>query len=586
VAKTDASRIPPGLLLVCVVFSVLFAVGCVAYRWRPVPITQLALEKEGLIPRDVVVETDAGPIGLRVQTFEFPYIAGTSRAENGGVAEIDLTRFPKVEAVQLDLANRVVQRVPIADVDQAPQGLIGRNLSVTGAGTVVLRNVTRVEYPWVQGTVVGGRGLIRVDLRQAHSLSVHEVNGPGTVVRVVGFTAATVGAVALLIALTKESCPFVYVDRGAGWELVGEAYAGAAFRSTQRDDLLPIPSVRERESLRIRLRNEARETQYTDLAALILVDHRPEVRALSTFNNVVAFVGPSRAPLVARDRRGPDVTDLVRDNDQALWETDAATIARMTDEQLSEELIAEFDVAGAAQPVLELVAGNTTWLDLVFGRFFAAMGPRLGEYLEQGNDPSAGPRIQRWREREGVDMLVEVRDEGGWRQVAVIPTVGPAALREIAVPLPADAAVNGRLEVRLRGGLGFWRIDKLALSDRSAVGGEVTRVVPRAAMKGAVDDRAAILQLDGRYDDLSEMNESLELDFAIPALGTGLVRTAFLHTNGYYNVHQPLQSQWRPGNLLAIRDEAGALSRFGRDLAFEYAARLAATPEVSLGAGR
>jgi hypothetical protein len=243
-------------------------------------------------------------------------------------------------------------------------------------------------------------------------------------------------------------------------------------------------------------------------------------------------------------------------------------------------------VAPDAQPVLELVTGNTTWLDLVFGRFFAAMGPRLGEYLEQGNDPSAGPGIQRWREREGVDLSLEVRGEDGWRRVAMIPTVGPAALREIAVPLPVDASAGGRLEVRIRGGLGFWRIDKLALSDRSSVGGEIVRVVPRAATNGGVDELHAVLQPDGRYNDLSEMNESLELDFDLPAPVSGLSRTAFLHTNGYYNVHQPVQSQWSPGNLVAIRDEAGALSRFGRDLAREYADRLAATPEVSLEAAR
>ena len=47
----------------------------------------------------------------------------------------------------------------------------------------------------------------------------------------IGIPVGIIGGLALLVALTKESCPIAYVDRGDGWELVGEAYAGAAFRS-------------------------------------------------------------------------------------------------------------------------------------------------------------------------------------------------------------------------------------------------------------------------------------------------------------------------------------------------------------------
>jgi hypothetical protein len=580
--------LPPRATAWLLVSGLLLIVGCIAYRWRPVPITDVSLQKEGLVPRDVLVETERGPVRLRVESMAFPYISGSLR-EPGGLAEVELTT-QSLEVVQLGARNQILSRSPIT-IDQArqdPSLVIGRHLRISGlTASFLLRDVRGFDFPWVEGTLVSGNGTIRVDLRRVTSLAVREVNGPATVVRVLGITAATVGAVALIVALTKESCPFVYVDRGTGWEFVGEAYAGAAFRSTQRDDLLPVPALAGTHSLRLRLRNEARETQYTDRAALVVVDHARSVRALSTFDGQVIFVGRPVAPTSALDRRGQDATALISEADQRLWETHAGTAAEMTDAQLEEELLAEFQAAGNGTPVLEIVGGNTTWLDLVFGRFFAAMGPRLAEYIEQGNHPSAGPRIQSWREREGVDLAVEVRTVDGWRRIALVPTVGPAALREIAVPLPLDAVTaDGHVIVRVRGGLGFWRIDRMALSTRSPLEGEVHRIRPRAAVTDGVDELASILETDGRYNDLSEMNESLDVDFDLPSLPDGLTRTAFLHTNGYYNVHQPIQSRWLPATLVAIRDEPGALSRFGRDLARAYADKLAATPVVSIGRTR
>jgi hypothetical protein len=67
--------------------------------------------------------------------------------------------------------------------------------------------------------------------------------------------------------VTKTSCPFVYVDRGDGFELVGEAYSGAALRSIERDDMLPIPDFPNTPRVHLRLGDEAHETQFTNQRA-------------------------------------------------------------------------------------------------------------------------------------------------------------------------------------------------------------------------------------------------------------------------------------------------------------------------------
>ncbi|MCX5730973.1 MAG: hypothetical protein NTY18_06385, partial [Deltaproteobacteria bacterium] len=111
---------------------------------------------------------------------------------------------------------------------------------------------------------------------------------------------------------------------------------------------------------------------------------------------------------------------------------------------------------------LELDAGNTLWLDVVFGRFFALLGDRLDTYLDDTDKPeSRGPTLA-WREREGVDLRVEVERGGRWERVAVVPTVGPASLRRFAVPI--GTAGGSEVRVRLSGGVGFWQADRVAMA--------------------------------------------------------------------------------------------------------------------------
>ena len=279
-----------------------------------------------------------------------------------------------------------------------------------------------------------------------------ERDEPATVIKYfavgTGIYAAVLLGIVILVALTKSSCPFFYVDDGTRTLLVGEAYSGAAFRSIARDDLLPTP-LPGGQSIRARLANEAHETQYTDLLELVTADHAPDLRVLSTFDARLIGAGPARPPISARDGDGHDVTAALRADDGRWWETDLAEVSTRPapPDRESLDLVFEADVRASpvSAPVLELVLGNTPWIDAVMGRFFALMGGELSSYLGKGNAPEAGDKIRRWREREGLDLRVEAEVDGAFRPVAVVPTVGPMALRRVAVPLPlAAGTVPGR----------------------------------------------------------------------------------------------------------------------------------------------
>jgi hypothetical protein len=218
--------------------------------------------------------------------------------------------------------------------------------------------------------------------------------------------------------------------------------------------------------------------------------------------------------------------------------------------------------AGPSRPVLELVLKNTRWTEVVLGRFFALAGERFPSVLKAGNDGDTSA-IRAWREREGVDLRIEVLRSGRFETIAVIPATGPVENRRIGVPLP-DWTGQGPVMVRISGALGFWRIDQVALASRSPEPIRVRRVQPHQALdQDGLNQLASLHAADGRYQTQPRVGDHVDLSFRLPDAVPDRIRTCFLWTHGYYNALPPIGSTNSLSRLRAIRDEPGGLARFG-----------------------
>ncbi len=478
--------------------------------------------------------------------------------------------------------------VPLAHVESGEQSLADVEIRVKEKGSDDKRTVrvVGVSFPFVYGTEstapsveqLQERRQVKIDLRDVEELEVYDARTGLTILAVFGGIVAIAALVALLVAMTKSSCPFVYVETPEGPVLVGEAYSGATGRSTQRGDLMPVPPLPAGRA-RVRLANEARETQYTDQLELWLVDHAPGLRAVATADARSILVEGVIAPTGATDLAGADATSLVAAQDGHFWQSDLDRVAAEAAPELSEGLEATFDAPIVdARPVLELQVANTAWMDLVFGRFFALMGESLDGFVAGSNEPASGPGARAWRQREGVDLSVEVLRSGRWERVGLVSPVGPMASRRVAVPLPRSAP-GEPLRVRLTGGLGFWRFDQVSLSLLRSEEPPLVRLAPASASQGdGTDVRALLAATDGRYQVLRQQGERVDLAFDLPPPPAGAVREAFLFTSGYYNIDRPPQSERSLATLYTLRDEPGSLSRFSLDLYRKYRALALAEP--------
>jgi len=448
---------------------------------------------------------------------------------------------------------------------------------IEGAEGWINMEVRRIDAPFLSGRETAGdppaptAREVMIDARTITELQVYSEEGRvwsriGTVTGALAGVAAGLGLVVGLVALaTKTSCPFVFVETPEGPRLVGEGYSGATVRSIQRDDLLELPPL-SGATARLALSNHAFETQRTDRLELQLVEHAPDERVVAGADARPLRVGAARPPARVATLDGRAVPSPTSE-DGRLWESDMGAAARAADPPLRDGLEVTFapSTDGAA-PVLELDVANTPWIDVVLGRMFAAFGDGLEAYLAEQESPSLAPAQRAWREREGVDLAVEVPDGAGWRPVARVPTPGPAAVRHVGVVLPQVRA-GEPVRVRLVAGTGFWRVGTLGLSALRDGAPPLARVAPsRAVQPDGTDGRAQLAETDGVYQVLARRGDRLALEFDLPPVPAGRAHTAFLFVNGYYSVHPPPQASRSVGTLLRLRDEPGAMARFGVDL--------------------
>ncbi|MGH7580926.1 MAG: hypothetical protein ACREM9_12180, partial [Gemmatimonadales bacterium] len=157
-------------------------------------------------------------------------------------------------------------------------------------------------------------GAIAVPLSEVRSLEVRRFDGLETAGWIAG-----VGATAILIAAAASggdesssgggggddtccggggyySCPLVYSWDGSQWRLDSGTFGGAIARALARTDVDNLQyAVAVRDTVRLRLANELRETDHVDELTLLAVDHPPGVGVAPTPAGAIRIIGELQA---------------------------------------------------------------------------------------------------------------------------------------------------------------------------------------------------------------------------------------------------------------------------------------------------
>jgi hypothetical protein len=398
------------------------------------------------------------------------------------------------------------------------------------------------------------------------------ISAPRTIGLTVGIAATALVAIAAVILLTKQSCPFVYSWNGTQYVFDAEPYGGAITRGLERDDYSELEHLREQNGLyRLMLTNEVDETQFTNLMELRVVDHAPELRVVSDEKGNLRGFPDVQKLSAARDRYGNDLLPWLQSTDRKIWEPDAVA---GPDGNLRQEVILTFPKPeGAKEANLIANAATGLWGSYMIKRMVEVRGREAASWLSLlDHNRALVAALEAWGAREETYRLrVEVEEPTGWELRGTLPPGGPLLAEDRLIPLDVSRVHGACLRIRLRPPVGFWALNSFAVAYGAGQEVGVRRVAAKSAMTWDNKDVLADLTaVDDRYYPMPYTTDRAEITFPAPPRKHGMHRTVFLHSRGWYQLHlgangEPDETTWT--KLLSV---PGAPVQFAADRFAEW----------------
>jgi hypothetical protein len=384
----------------------------------------------------------------------------------------------------------------------------------------------------------------------------------GAIVRRWGGVGAA-AVVALTVALYNlSSCPFIYTLDENGYYFRGEVYGGAIAPNLERDDYMPLPDFTSIDSVfKLKITNELKERQYTDVAELLMVEHADDMEVLMDSYGTPYSLKRPVSPRSAQTDLGNDYLSQIKTHDGVAYQF----LDETTENQDFSSIDLSFISTGSTnQMKLVLNLKNTLWLDHTFERFGSLMGGQYDRISSKQNSSPAEQKIQ-WSKDEGIMLAVKLKTDDGWRTIDYINTVGPLASRSIVVPIEAYCQAGDELIVRLESGYHFWEVDYAAMDFTSNDPLEITRLPLLTAVdENNIDLMSVIAYHDGTYLEQPYIGAEAILTFdGYPTLQSQKSTTLFLHTRGYYEYIRDYTGKPNISELKKFR-VTGTFARFAK----------------------
>jgi hypothetical protein len=353
------------------------------------------------------------------------------------------------------------------------------------------------------------------------------------IIGALGYTIGAIAVVAIIVAATKSSCPFVSAYTNDEFLLQGEIYGGAIYPQMARDDYMPLriqPTADQK--LMVKISNELHERQYTDFADMMVITHDKDSKILSDEKGNLYEVKNPQSPLKAWTGNMPDaLSPLLKKDDNELLHFDDTLSA-----DANNYVITKFNKpAGRQKGKLVLAIKNSYWLDYLYGEMAKGFGSYYGTFIKKQNKTPLSTLLQ-WTKDQKIPLEVSVKTKAGWEKMADLTTIGPLATREIVVPLDLKNVLDSSVEIRLSSGFMFWEIDYAAIDYSDDKNFDIATISPSVATDETGKNVLPELNKeDGIYLEQPVPGNCVTLEYQSKAARPNTIQSYILHTKGYYS---------------------------------------------------
>jgi len=453
----------------------------------------------------------------------------------------------------------------------------GDEVEMTNVVVSESEQVVRGELWALNGVYQRNQPPREVSIGEIEGISLLEFDGKKTFVRFVAIPALILAALSLLVALTKESCPFLYAEGEEGFDLRGELYSGAVFQQVERTDLLRLGHLPSREDrVRLRLANEAWETQYTDELTLLAVDHAKDIQVLPGPNGQIHSIRAPQQPLSASESRGGSVLEAVRSLDEKAWIPEPFQRDLDDPAHLRDQLTLSFPrPVGAQEATLLVRIRNTYWADHAFGSFLGLFGTQMNTWFaSEGEKMTPGVWGTDFLAKQGMSLVVERGVNGDWEETGSFFPTGPIGWQEEVLTIPLDAQdSSGALDLRLTGGGMFWMVDYVAVDFSENLPVVIHELSPEKAVdQDGLDVANLLTSPDDQYHIMPRPGHYAEITYKVPPENPDMDRTYMVRSEGYYIIHQKNSGPPDYMKLAAIQANPEGFLRFSMEKFWEASA--------------
>lgn len=349
----------------------------------------------------------------------------------------------------------------------------------------------------------------------------------------IGIGLGAMAIILIIVALTKSSCPFVYLFDGSGYIFSGEIFSGATQPGLERNDFLPLGIVNAPDGVcKLKLTNEVHEIQFVNFAELMYVDHPGNVSALiDKYGSLSVFKKPD-SPVIAINDNGKNILDAIKERDTINYSGDTEPRANNGIEEITIKFVKP---AGCKSARLVIRAKNSFWLDILMAKFHKLFGEKYEAFSEKQKSESP-EKLRKYLLDQNIPLSVFIEKDGEWKYADYFNIVGPMALRDDILNLNLGDINSDTVSVKLKTGFLFWELDYAGM-DFSKNETVIPSVIAAASAidRSGADVSNLLGYIDKNYLVLKDVGDEVLIDFKMPHQESE-ARTLFLHTSGFYKI--------------------------------------------------
>ena len=384
--------------------------------------------------------------------------------------------------------------------------------------------------------------VVMIDPDSVLYLNVQRSDAAGTILANIGVLIIILGVAALIVAATKQSCPFIYSFDGNKYVFDAEPLGGATTKGLERTEYSKMDYLKGTDdSYKILVRNEVEETQYIDELSLLAIRHDEDKEVIPDLNGNFYQIKNPQAPLSAKDEKGMDLIKAVSVDDNLYWQTKLPVDSNLISKRQRHELTFTFPKPGNKTKA-KLIAniGTSLWGSRMIREMLQLYGSSVDDYYKKIDEQESDyNQMMKFIETEELYKLKYYTKNGDdWVLQGFINGGGPLISETRVYDLDLSNIKGDFVTIKINPPFGYWTVDYLAIQYDEYTNPKIESMhLETAPNQDGIDIKEAVRMKDNNYCIMPMVGDYFEATYKEAESNSDFKTTYYLKSSGYYEIH-------------------------------------------------